>query len=144
MKVKKGKKKYNESLSDDDDDENYTIIKKGNKRKKIKKQNLKRIPLDDSEQSEIIDNNNLNKIPITKTVETEKCNIKTKYLFSSESKNFIYYSCYKKKYNCKGTAKVDKINKKFIITCFCDYNIAHLDISYNDFINLMNKKNIMK
>ena len=77
LKVKKGKKKYNESLSDDDD-ENYTIIKKGNKRKKIKKQNLKRIPLDDSEQSEIIDNNNLNKIPITKTVETEKCNIKTK------------------------------------------------------------------
>ena len=117
LKVKKGKKKYNESLSDDDD-ENYTIIKKGNKRKKIKKQNLKRIPLYDSEQSEIIDNNNLNKIPIIKTVETEKCNIKTKYLFSSESKNFIYYSCYKKNIIVKVQQKLIKSIKNLLLLAF--------------------------
>ena len=45
-----------------------------------------------------------------------------------------------KKYNCKGIAKVDKINKDFIFTCFCDYKIAHLNLSYNDFIKLKNKK----
>ena len=72
------------------------------------------------------DNNNINKIPIIKLVETNKYKIKTRYLFSSESKNFIYYSCYKKKYNCKGTAKVDKKNKDFIITFYCDNKIDHL------------------
>ena len=101
---------------------------------------MKSIPLEDVEKIELFDNNNINKISITKQIETDKGIIKTKYLFSSESKNFIYYSFYKKKYNCKGTAKVDKKNKDFIITCYCDYRISHLNISYNEFLNLMNKK----
>jgi len=136
LKIKK-RIKIKHEIDSDSNSENYDIKKKGNKRKRIKKIILKSLPLDDTEKKEIFDNNNINKISIIKTVETNKCKIKTKYLFSSESKNFIYYYCYKKKYSCKGTAKIDKVNKDFNITCYCDYKISHLNISYKDFIGMM-------
>ena len=44
------------------------------------------------EEKEIYDKNIINKIPLLKT----KKNLKIKYLFNSESKNYIFYSCYKK------------------------------------------------
>ena len=69
---------------------------------------MKSLPLDDTEKKEIFDNNNINKISIIKTVETNKCKIKTKYLFSSESKNFIYYYCYKKNIVVKVQPKLIK------------------------------------
>ena len=41
-----------------------------------------------------IENNNIEKKPIIRN--TNKDKIKTKFLFCSETKNFIYFSCYKK------------------------------------------------
>jgi len=87
------------------------------------------------EISEIFNKNNKNHIPLIKYI--EELNLKTKYLYLSESKNYIYYACYKKISNCKGTGKVDKANKKFIITYFCDKKLDHLKIDYKEFINIM-------
>ena len=69
---------------------------------------MKSIPLEDVEKIELFDNNNINKISITKQIETDKGIIKTKYLFSSENKNFIYYSCYKKNITVKVQQKLIK------------------------------------
>ena len=83
---------------------------------------------------------NINKIAITKYIKAIK--MKTKFLFSSESKNFIFYSCYKKISKCKGTAKINKNTKEFIITNLCDKNIEHLKLDYKEFIILYESDNI--
>ena len=72
------------------------IFQKGNKRKKLykKKEELVVIPLTTKEIDEYLDNKNPIKKPIIKNTNNNK--IKTKFLFRSESKNFIYYSCSKK------------------------------------------------
>ena len=63
--------------------------------------------------------------------------MKTRYLYLWQSKNFIYYDCYKKIIKCPGTAKVNKNSKKFIITNFCNNEIRHLKLEYKEFINIM-------
>ena len=70
------------------------------KGKKLKK-NLKILDLTNYEISKIFGKNNKNHIPLIKYI--EELNLKTKYLYSSKSKNYIYYACYKKISNCKGT-----------------------------------------
>ena len=50
---------------------------------------------------------------------------------------YIFYSCYKKNYKCRGTGKIDKNNKKFIITKYCDTNIEHLKLDYKSFVKLL-------
>ena len=125
----------------DSETDSYEIIKKGNKRKKIKKQkkNYEILELNENETKEIFENNNIKKISISKYVKTLK--FKTKFLFTSESKNYIFYSCYKKINNCKGTAKINKNTKELIITNLCDTNIEHLKIDFTEFINLYETNN---
>ena len=107
---KSKKKKY---LNDESDEESFEIIQKGNKRKKLKKRIIEVNELDEYEIKEIFSNNNVNRISIIKYIKSLK--IKTRFLFTAESKNYIYYSCYKKIKKCKGTAKINKNSKKFWI-----------------------------
>lgn len=72
-----------------------------------------------------------------------KNKIKTKFLYSSETKNYIFFSCYKKKYGCKGTAKINKTKKTFIITYYCDNNIEHIGLEYDEFAELFDKNDII-
>ena len=87
------------------------------------------------EEKEIFAKNNINKIPLLKT--NKKNNLKTKHPHNSESKNYIFYSCYKKNYKCTETGKIDKINKNFIITKYCDTNIEHFKLDYKALVKLL-------
>jgi len=117
------------------------IFQKCNKRKKLykKKEELVVIPLTTKEIDEYLDNKNPIKKPIIKNTNNNK--IKTKFLYCSESKNFIYYSCFKKKFCCKGSAKINKKNKTFIITKFCDNTLEHIPLEYEEFVKLIEKNN---
>ena len=71
----------------------------------------------------------------------EELHIKTSYQFKSRTKNFIYFSCYLRN-KCKGSAKIDILKKKLIITKECDNNITHENITYEEFKDVMDNKNI--
>ena len=131
------KKKQSES---DSNSEDYVIIKNINKRKKYKKTNLKLLNINDYESKEIFGYNNINKIPLIKTLKIDDTTIKAEFLYISECKNKIYYNCYKKKFKCERAAKIEKINKKFIITSYCDTNIEHMKLDYAELKDLLEKK----
>ena len=76
------------------------------------------IKLSEYEIDEIFDKININRILLTKYIKSNQ--IKTKFLFMSECKNYIFYSCYKKINKCKGTAKINKNTKDMIITNLCE------------------------
>lgn len=92
------------------------------------------------EIKDYIENNNIEKKPIIRN--TNKDKTKTKFLFCSETKNFIYFSCYKKKFSCHGTAKINKPKKTFIITKYCENEIEHIQLEYEEFVKLLENKNI--
>ena len=93
IKKHKNRKKFE---SDNEEDMDEIIFQKGNKRKKLykKKEELVIIPLTTKEIEEYLHNKNPEKKSIIKNTNNNK--IKTKFLYSYESKNFIYYSCFKK------------------------------------------------
>lgn len=132
-------KKYNKS---EDEDYEEIMISKGNKRKKryVKKKNLEEKSLSDNEIKDYIENTNDNKKPIISN--TNKNKIKTKFLYSSETKNYIYFYCYKRKYGCKGTAKINKKEKKLVITYYCENNVEHIELDYEEFADLIDKKDL--
>ena len=126
------------------EDEEYEeiIISKGRKRKKkyVKKKDLEEKNLNDNEIKEYIENINDNKEPIIS--KTNKNKIKTKFLYSSETKNHIYFYCYKIKYGCKDTAKINKLEKKLIITKYCENNIEHFGLEYEELAELIDKNDL--
>ena len=131
-------------LLKNEDEYDIEIIKKRNKRKRIyhKNQNLEETPLSTEEIKILITDKNITKEPIIRIC--DKNHIKTKYLYLSNTDNYIYYACYQKKLCYMGKAKIDIKNKKFIITEYCDNKIAHLNIDYNEFVKLMKLKIIKK
>ena len=78
-------KKYQSDSESNSED--YIIEKHKNKRKKYKKVNLKIISLSEYETKEIFENNNINKIPIIKTLKMKNLTIKTKYLYKVKLRN---------------------------------------------------------
>ena len=135
---------FNGKKTNKSEDEEYEeiIISKGHKRKKnyVKKKDLEEKNLNDNEIKEYIENINDNKEPIIS--KTNKNKIKTKFLYSSETKNYIYFYSYKRKYGYKGTATINKLEKKLIITYYCENNIEHIGLEYEELADLIDKKDL--
>ena len=94
--------------------------------------------LSEYEYKEIINNKNIKKMAITKI----NNNIKTKFLFTSSSKNYIYYNCSQKR-TCSGKAKIDLKTNKFIITTLSNKDINHEKLTYDELVEKI-KNNILE
>ena len=53
------------------------------------------------------------------------------------NKKFYLLKLFKKKIIFKGSAKLNKKNKKFIITKFCDNSLEHIPLEYEKFVELV-------
>ena len=95
--------------------------------------------MSEEEKKEIFINNNY--VPLIKYI--AKTKTKTKYIFKSKSKNYIFYKCKFNK-NCDGRGKIDIKNKNFIVTKYSNNKFEHDIISYLEFVDLFQKKNLIK
>ena len=69
-------------------------------------------------------------------------NVEIKYIYKYKSKNFINYNCKLEK-QCK--AKIDLEKKKLIFTiikAFCNNKIPDEELSYEEFVNLYDNKDL--
>ena len=71
----------------------------------------------------------------------EELKIEIKYIYKSQSKNFIFYKCNQRPV-CKGRGKININSKEFLITEKSNKNILHNKISYEDFIKYLEKNYI--
>ena len=49
----------------------------------------------------------------------------------------------KERSSCKGKGKIDRNKKTFIVTLPCNKNVTDFIIDYNEFIELLKRKNII-
>ena len=67
--------------------------------------------------------------------------IDIKYLYKSKSKNFIFYICSQRP-ECNGRGKININTKEFYITNLCDKQIVHNKITYEEYVNYIEKNDI--
>ena len=68
-------------------------------------------------------------------------NFETNYTYKNKCQNYYYYQCNKRP-KCPGLAKFSKVDNEFIITKSCCKNVEHKIISYEEFNEIFEKKNL--
>lgn len=94
--------------------------------------------LSEEEITKFINNRDFNN-PIIKYDDSNK--VKTKYIYTSYSNNYIYFVCNKRR-KCRGAAKINIKNQKLIIIEKCDVNILHETITYKEFVKALEKNKL--
>ena len=113
-----------------------------NEKKNSEKKNndiIIKFKLNDIQIENIIEKDNY--IPIS--YKDFNINIKSTYVYKFKSANFAFY-IYNQHKNWKGTAKIELNTKEFIIVKDCNKNIKHNKINYEEFLDLLKSKNIIK